>query len=160
MRKLADSGNPTLRDLEVDREKPTVPEGQMQLVVQQIVECLKQPVMFISSRHARRDKDHVESLPRLEVSGENEPCQSSCRLWGLPPFKQAHKDFRKAGRASRKCWFLGRLQDLQTAAASGNARALFQQIRTLAPKQLGQDQSATSGLSRTTTGRGYADTAT
>ena len=51
-------------------------------------------------------------------------------------FKQAHKDFRKAGKASRKQWFQGRLKDLQSAATSGDTRTLYRHIRTLAPKQV------------------------
>ncbi|CAE7423381.1 Pol, partial [Symbiodinium sp. CCMP2592] len=49
-------------------------------------------------------------------------------------FKTAHKAFRRAGKEAKKHWFHGRLQELQTAASSGDSRKLYAGIRTLAPK--------------------------
>eukprot|EP00439_Symbiodinium_sp_Y106_P071809 s2461_g13.t1 len=53
-------------------------------------------------------------------------------------FKEAHKAFRRAGKAARKHWFYSRLQDLQAAAASKDSRALHAGVRTLAPKRIQQ----------------------
>ena len=50
-------------------------------------------------------------------------------------FKQAHKAFRQAGKACKKQWFNERIGDIQAAARSGDARALFAGVRAVAPKQ-------------------------
>ena len=50
-------------------------------------------------------------------------------------FRQAHGDFRRAGRQARSAWFQGRLDELQQHAQKKDARSLFQGVRTLAPKK-------------------------
>ncbi|CAE7266338.1 unnamed protein product [Symbiodinium microadriaticum] len=50
-------------------------------------------------------------------------------------FKQAHKAFRQEGKACKKQWFNARIGDIQAAARSGDARALFAGVRAVAPKQ-------------------------
>ncbi|CAE7250056.1 unnamed protein product, partial [Symbiodinium sp. CCMP2592] len=50
-------------------------------------------------------------------------------------YKDAHKDFKKAGKAAKKAWFHSRLADLQHAANIGDSRALYAGLRTVAPKK-------------------------
>ncbi|CAE7262549.1 unnamed protein product, partial [Symbiodinium sp. CCMP2456] len=58
------------------------------------------------------------------------------RVWrSYATFRQAQRDFRKAGKQARKQWFSNRLQDLQQAAARKDMRALFAGMRTMAPKK-------------------------
>ncbi|CAE7211158.1 unnamed protein product, partial [Symbiodinium sp. CCMP2456] len=50
-------------------------------------------------------------------------------------FKQAHRDFRKAGKECKKQWFRDRVGDLQKAVHARDSRTLYAGVRSLAPKQ-------------------------
>ena len=49
-------------------------------------------------------------------------------------FQKAHRAFRSAGRIARKSWYQGRLDELNKHARRHDIRALYQGVRTLAPK--------------------------
>ena len=49
-------------------------------------------------------------------------------------FQKAHRAFRSAGRIAKKSWYQGRLDELNKHARRHDIRALYQGVRTLAPK--------------------------
>ena len=49
-------------------------------------------------------------------------------------FQRAHRAFRSAGRFAKKQWYQGRLDELNKHARRHDVRALYQGVRTLAPK--------------------------
>ena len=49
-------------------------------------------------------------------------------------FQKAHRAFRSAGRFAKKQWYQGRLDELNKHARRHDVRALYQGVRTLAPK--------------------------
>ena len=49
-------------------------------------------------------------------------------------FQRAHRAFQSAGRFAKKQWYQGRLDELNKHARRHDVRALYQGVRTLAPK--------------------------
>ena len=50
-------------------------------------------------------------------------------------YREAHRDFRRAGKAYKQQWFQDRVAGLQLAARARDTRALYAGVRSLAPKQ-------------------------
>ncbi|CAE7367016.1 MCAT, partial [Symbiodinium sp. KB8] len=73
--------NGALRHLEVDREKPTVSDAQMQLVIQQILECLKQPV--IHQFHCTRRMTEAMDSQATFLMSVSMRSEAAAKLWSL-----------------------------------------------------------------------------
>ncbi|CAE7350820.1 MCAT [Symbiodinium microadriaticum] len=73
--------NGALRHLEVDREKPTVSDAQMQLVIQQILECLKQPV--IHQFHCTRRMTEAMDSQATFLMSVSVRSEAAAKLWSL-----------------------------------------------------------------------------
>ncbi|OLQ14905.1 Malonyl-CoA-acyl carrier protein transacylase, mitochondrial [Symbiodinium microadriaticum] len=71
--------NGALRHLEVDREKPTVSDAQMQLVIQQILECLKQPV--IHQFHCTRRMTEAMDSQATFLMSVSMRSEAAAKLW-------------------------------------------------------------------------------